>query len=55
MPMLDKFEWPNPEHEADDRIIRNVRTHGCHIAGIIGDEKGPPRSACFSTMVTLKS
>jgi hypothetical protein len=42
MPMLDKFEWPNPEHEADDRIIRNVRTHGCHIAGIIGDEKGPP-------------
>jgi hypothetical protein len=40
--MLDKFEWPKPEHEADDKIIRNVRKHGCHIVGIMADEQGPP-------------
>jgi hypothetical protein len=40
--MLNKFEWPKPEHEADETIIRNVRKHGCHIVGIIGDEQGPP-------------
>jgi hypothetical protein len=38
--MLDTFEWPKPEHEADDRIIRNVRKHGCHIVGIVDGE--PP-------------
>ncbi|WP_456843565.1 DUF4262 domain-containing protein [Bradyrhizobium sp. USDA 4486] len=32
--MQDHFEWPEPEHEADKVILRNVRNHGCHITGI---------------------
>lgn len=32
--MRDQFEWPEPEHEADKVILRNVRNHGCHIVGI---------------------
>lgn len=32
--MQDQFEWPEPEHEADKVILRNVRNHGCHIVGI---------------------
>ncbi len=39
--MLDKFEWPKPEHEADETLIRNVRKHGCHIMDIMADEQGP--------------
>lgn len=34
--MQDQFEWPESEHEADKVILRNVRNHGCHIAGIPG-------------------
>ena len=32
--MQDQFEWPEPEHEADKVILRNVRDHGCHITGV---------------------
>ena len=32
--MPDQFKWPEPEHEADKIILRNVRNHGCHITGI---------------------
>ena len=32
--MQDQFEWPEPEHEGDKVILRSVRNHGCHIAGI---------------------
>ncbi|WP_198028221.1 DUF4262 domain-containing protein [Bradyrhizobium sp. WSM1743] len=32
--MQEKFEWPEPEHEVDKIILRNVRNHGCHIVGI---------------------
>jgi len=28
------FEWPKPEHEADETILQNVRKHGCHIVGV---------------------
>jgi len=38
--MQDQFEWPEPEHEADKLILRNVRNHGCHIAGI--PDANPP-------------
>jgi Domain of unknown function (DUF4262) len=38
--MLDKFEWPKVEDEADEIVIRNVRKHGCHIVGIWDGE--PP-------------
>jgi hypothetical protein len=31
----DKFVWPKPENEVDERIFRNVRKHGCHIVDII--------------------
>ncbi|MGT2435428.1 DUF4262 domain-containing protein [Bradyrhizobium betae] len=34
--MQDQFAWPEPEHEADKVILRNVRSHGCHIVGIPG-------------------
>jgi hypothetical protein len=42
MPMPDKFEWPQPEEEADETLIRNVRARGCHIVGVSGDEHAPP-------------
>ncbi|MCP3446465.1 DUF4262 domain-containing protein [Bradyrhizobium sp. CCGUVB14] len=38
--MLDQFEWPEPEHEADKVVLRNVRNHGCHITGI--PDANPP-------------
>jgi len=40
--MPDNFEWPQPEEEADEKLIRNVREHGCHIMSISGDESAPP-------------
>jgi hypothetical protein len=39
--MSYKFEWPKPESEADETILRNVRKHGCHIVAIPRDERGP--------------
>ena len=39
--MLDKFEWPKPEEEADKILIRNVREYGCHIHRISGDDEAP--------------
>jgi hypothetical protein len=36
-----QFEWRQPEEEADEIVLRNVRKHGCHIVGISGDERGP--------------
>jgi hypothetical protein len=32
--MSYKFEWPEPECEADEIIIHNVRKHGCHIVDV---------------------
>jgi hypothetical protein len=40
MSLHDKFVWPEPDHEADEIIFRNVRKHGCHIVGI-GDGNPP--------------
>jgi hypothetical protein len=39
--MQNKFEWPEPEEEADEILLRNIRKHGCHIMGIAGDEHVP--------------
>jgi hypothetical protein len=39
--MQDHFQWPHAEDEGDETIIRNVRKHGCHIVGILPDERGP--------------
>ncbi|MBV8922498.1 DUF4262 domain-containing protein [Bradyrhizobium sp.] len=39
--MLDEFEWPRPDNDADERIVGNVRKHGCHIVGIMPDEERP--------------
>ena len=36
--MLDTFEWPKPDGDADDRLLRNVREHGCQIVRIAGDK-----------------
>ena len=40
MSLHDKFKWPEPDHETDEIIFRNVRQYGCHIVGI-GDAKPP--------------
>lgn len=39
--MFENFQWPEPEEEADEILIRNVRERGCHILGVSGD-KGEP-------------
>jgi len=40
--MPDTFEWPQPEEEADEKLIDDVRERGCHIVGVSGDEHAPP-------------
>jgi len=40
MSLHDKFKWPEPDHEADEIIFRNVRQYGCHIVGV-GDARPP--------------
>jgi Domain of unknown function (DUF4262) len=37
--MFENFQWPRPEQEADEILIRNVREHGCHILGV--DDRPP--------------
>jgi hypothetical protein len=32
--MHDDFEWPEPDHEADEALFRNIREHGCAIVTI---------------------
>jgi hypothetical protein len=32
--MFKNFKWPEPDHEADEILFRNVREHGCHIVGV---------------------
>jgi hypothetical protein len=27
LPMFENFQWPKPEEEADEKLIRNVRAH----------------------------
>ena len=36
-----QFEWRQPEEEADEIVLRNVRKHGCHIVGLPDGERGP--------------
>ena len=40
--MFDDFKWPEPEEEADEILIRNVRERGCHILGVGGEKGSPP-------------
>jgi Domain of unknown function (DUF4262) len=46
--MFENFQWPKPEEEADETLIRNVREHGCHVLNVHAD---PPFS--FSTGLAL--
>ncbi len=39
--MPSKFEWPEPEEEADGILLGNIRKHGCHIMGIGGNKSNP--------------
>jgi hypothetical protein len=32
--MFENFQWPEPEEEADEKLIRNVREHGCHVLNV---------------------
>lgn len=32
--MFENFQWPKPEQEADEKLISNVREHGCHILNV---------------------
>ncbi len=36
-----QFEWRQPEEEADEIVLRNVRKHGCHIVGLGDGERAP--------------
>jgi hypothetical protein len=35
--MFENFQWPKPEEEADETLIRNVRGHGCHVLNVHAD------------------
>jgi hypothetical protein len=48
--MQDQFEWPEPEHEADKILLRNVRNRGCHITGI--PDANPPFSFSIGLHLT---
>ncbi|WP_407148045.1 DUF4262 domain-containing protein [Bradyrhizobium sp. ORS 86] len=39
--MQDQFQWPLAESEADEKILRDVRTHGCHIMQVLSDGNQP--------------
>jgi hypothetical protein len=39
--MLESFEWPDVEEEADEIIIRNIRQHGCNVTGIPSSKDEP--------------
>jgi Domain of unknown function (DUF4262) len=39
--MLQDFRWPTPKDPADEKIVADIREQGCHIVGILPDEKGP--------------
>ena len=39
--MQDQFKWPRVESPADEKILSDVRTHGCHVVQILADESGP--------------
>ena len=39
--MLDSFAWPEPEGAPDERLLRNVREHGCHLMGIAAEAQVP--------------
>jgi hypothetical protein len=39
--MLQNFEWPKPEDENDNKVIRDVIEHNCHVVGIPAGEHGP--------------
>jgi hypothetical protein len=40
--MFKDFKWPEPEEEADEILIRNVRERGCHILGVAAERGDPP-------------
>ncbi|MDE2329432.1 MAG: DUF4262 domain-containing protein [Bradyrhizobium sp.] len=40
--MFENFQWPEPEEEADEILIRNVRERGCHILGVAAEKGSPP-------------
>lgn len=32
--MFENFQWPEPEEEADEKLIHDVRKRGCHILNV---------------------
>ena len=40
--MFKNFQWPKPEEEADETLIRNVRERGCHILAVSPEKGHPP-------------
>ncbi|MFB9262131.1 DUF4262 domain-containing protein [Bradyrhizobium erythrophlei] len=39
--MQDQFQWPPAESEADEKILRDVRTYGCHVVQVLSDGSAP--------------
>jgi len=34
-------KFPTPRDDSDERVLENVRRHGCHIIHVGADDKGP--------------
>ncbi|KWV60913.1 hypothetical protein AS156_26195 [Bradyrhizobium macuxiense] len=39
--MQDQFKWPPAESEVDEKILDDVRTHGCHIVQVLSNGSEP--------------
>jgi Domain of unknown function (DUF4262) len=41
MTYLSDFQWPPSDDPRDERLLTNVREHGCHILQVAADRDGP--------------
>ena len=42
--MLQHFKWPKPEDKSDEKLIKDVIDHRCHIVAIPAGTQGPEYS-----------
>lgn len=39
--MISNFSWPEPASAAHEKLLSDVREHGCHIIRVFAEDTGP--------------
>jgi hypothetical protein len=52
--MFENFKWPEPEEPADEKLIRDVREHGCHILNVHGRHQERPADFEVDLIIRIK-